>query len=109
MSKFVEMRTYRLVPGGHAQWFKHYEELAMDVQKKILGNRVGYYNTEHGPLNEIVHMWGYDSLDDRLARRKELFEQPEWNEFIPKVRPLMETQESRIMIPAPFFTVPESD
>ncbi len=52
-------------------------------------------------------MWGYDSLDDRLERRKKLFEQPEWNEFIPKIRPLMETQESRVMIPAPFFEVPK--
>ncbi len=107
MSKFVEMRTYRLVPGGQAEWFKNYEAFAMDVQKKILGNMVGYYHTEHGPLNEIVHMWGYDSLDDRLERRKKLFEQPEWNEFIPKIRPLMETQESKVLIPAPFFEVPK--
>ena len=107
MSKFVEMRTYRLVPGGQAEWFKNYEKHAMAVQKEILGNMVGYYYTEHGPLNEIVHMWGYDSLDDRLERHKKLFEQPEWNEFIPKIRPLMETQESRVMIPAPFFEVPK--
>ena len=107
MSKFVEMRTYRLKPGGHAEWFKHYEELAMNVQKEILGNMVGYYYTEHGALNEIVHMWGYDSLDDRLERRKKLFEQPEWGEFIPKARPLMETQDSKVLLPAPFFQVPK--
>ena len=105
MSKYVEMRTYRLKPGGPAEWFATYEKHALAVQKEILGNMVGYYRTEMGPLNEVIHMWGYDSLDERLEKRAKLFEQPEWKEFIPKVRPLMETQESKLLIPAPFFKV----
>ena len=28
------------------------------------------FYTEIGPLNEIVHIYGYDSLDDRAIRRK---------------------------------------
>ena len=26
---------------------------------------VGYYVTESGPLNLVVHLWAYDSLDQR--------------------------------------------
>ena len=104
MSKYVEMRTYRLTPGGHAEWYEHYRKHGMETQKRVLGNMVGYYHTEHGPLNEIVHMWGYDSLDDRVARRAALFQEPQWLEFVPKVRPLLESMESKVLVPAPFFT-----
>ncbi|HEX9648179.1 MAG TPA: NIPSNAP family protein [Alphaproteobacteria bacterium] len=106
MAKLVEMRTYRLKPGGPAQWMKTYEEQALKLQKEILGHLVGYYQTEIGPLNEVIHMWAYDGLDARAERRAKLASHPDWQKFIPNVRPLVETQESKILIPAPFSPTP---
>lgn len=31
-----------------------------------------------GPFNQTVHMWDYESLDDRLARRKLLLATRVW-------------------------------
>ncbi len=101
----VEQRTYTLKPGGPQEWFKLYEEMAIDTQKEILGNMVGYFYTEFGPLNQIVHMWGYDSLNDRAERRAKLFQDPRWQEFIPHIRPLMVDQASKVLIPAPFSPI----
>ena len=41
------------------------EELAFPLQVKYLGKPIFYGTTEVGPLNQIVHAWGYQSQADR--------------------------------------------
>ena len=76
-----------------------------DVQKRILGHMIGYFTTEIGPLNQTVHLWGYDSLDERMRRRKTLGEAPEWQAFLAKVLPLIVTMETKILITTPFSPI----
>lgn len=75
---FVDERIYTLHAGQVPVFLKLYEEEAMECQVSILGKMVGYYFTDIGPLNQIVHMWGYESLDDRFERRKLLQASPIW-------------------------------
>ena len=103
---FVEQRTYTLVPGSQGEWLENYQKYALEIQTEILGRLVGYFTTEFGVLNQVVHMWAYETFEDRAARRKKLFEDPRWLEFLPKVRPLIITQESKILLPAPFSPIP---
>lgn len=105
MSKFVDERIYTLKAGQVPVFLKLYEEEGMEVQVRILGKMVGYYFTDIGPLNQIVHMWGYNSLDDRYARRKQLQAAPEWQSYAAKMRPLVTHVENKILVPAPFFEV----
>lgn len=63
---------------------------------------LGYFHTEFGPLNQIVHLWGYDSLEERRQRRERLFADAEWKAYIQEARPLILTQENKLLIPAPF-------
>ena len=56
-------------------------------------------------LNQTVHMWGYSSLDDRQKRRAELVAEPQWQAFLAEVMPLLITQESKILVPAPFSPI----
>ena len=102
---FVEQRTYTLVPGSQAEWLDNYEQYGLEVQKSILGHLVGYFYTDFSELNQVVHMWAYQSVEDRAARRKKLFEDPRWLEYLPKVRPLLLKQESKMLIPARFSPV----
>lgn len=99
----VEQRTYTTHPGKIGEYFKHYEAEGLAVQKAILGRLVGYYQTELGPLNQIVHMWGYTDLNDRADRRAKLFADPVWKAYLPKILPLLVSMESKILVPAPFF------
>ena len=102
---FVEQRTYTLVPGGQGEWIESYQKHALDIQTDILGRLIGYFTTEFGTLNQVVHMWAYDSFEERAKRRKQLFQDPRWLEFIPKVRPLIVSQESKILMPTPFSPI----
>ena len=75
----------------------------MAVQLRHLERLVGYYVTEIGVLNRTVTMWAYDDLGDRERRRKALFDDPLWQAYLAKVRPLMLAQETQILAPAAFF------
>ena len=99
----VEERIYTLQSRKVPDFLKCYEAEGMEVQLSILGRMVGYYSTEVGPLNQIVHMWAYDDLADRTQRRARLAADPRWLAFVDKVCVWIITQENKIRIPAPFF------
>ena len=100
---YVEERMYTLHPGTSAEYLKHYQNDGMKVQLRHLPHMVGYYFTEIGTLNMIIHMWAYESLDQRDKCRAAMSADPDWQEYLKKIRPLMKRQESRIMKCAPFF------
>lgn len=100
---FVEERIYRLKIGAVPEYLRNYEALGMAVQLRHLPHMVGYYFTEVGDMNQVVHLWAYDSLDQREACREAMRADPDWDVYLAKSRPLMEVQETRIMKCAPFF------
>ena len=100
---YIEERMYRLKAGAAAEFLKIYENEGMKVQLKHLPHMVGYYVTEVGTLNMVVHLWAYDSLDQREKCRAKMAEDPAWTTYTDKGRPLMVKQETRIMKCAPFF------
>ena len=100
---FIEERMYRLKIAAVPEYLKHYQESGMHVQLRHLPHMVGYYFTEVGGLNTMVHLWAYDSLDQRDKCRAAMQADPDWQAYLAKTRPLMETQETRMMKVAPFF------
>ncbi len=48
-------------------------------------------------LNQVTTLWAYGSLDERVERRRELFQDPAWIAYLTKARPLLTTQETRIL------------
>jgi hypothetical protein len=50
-------------------------------------------------------MWGFDSLDDRAARRDKMAKDPAWQAYLRKVQPLLLTQENRILKPTAFSPI----
>ena len=100
---YVEERVYRLKIGTVAEYCKSYEELGMKVQLKHLPHMVGYYTTEVGELNLVIHLWAYDDLNQRDKCRAAMQADPAWQAYLAKNRPLMVSQETRVMKCAPFF------
>ena len=99
----VEQRTYDFHPGKIPVFFQLYEETgARALQQRILGNLLGYFVSEIGGLNQTVHLWGYASLDDRAARRAALMTEPLWRDFLGQITPLLQRQESKILLPTGF-------
>jgi hypothetical protein len=98
----VEERIYTLHPGKVPDYMRLYEEEGLAVQEPILGKMVGWYFTDFGPQNQIVHIWAYDSYEERDRRRAELGKNADWQAFIAKIRPLILRQENKSLIPAPW-------
>jgi hypothetical protein len=104
----VEMRTYTLVPGTTAAYFTLYEREGLATQREHLGEMLGYYSTEIGHANQIVHLWRYPSFEERLRRRDALKSDPRWQAYLVKMLPMLVDQDSKILLPAPFFALPQS-
>ena len=100
----VEQRTYTLYPGKVPEYIKHYTELGYAIQCEVLGPPVGWYYSEIGTINQIVHMWMYEDLEDRARRRAAQAAHPGWPKYLEKITPLLMRQESQILLPAKFFT-----
>jgi hypothetical protein len=103
----IDHRTYAVKPGRLNDYLKLYEAEAYPLQLKHLGRNVGWYvSNDIGPLSQVVHMWAYDSLADREARRNALAADPAWGAFLAKAMPLLDSMENKILRPTSFFTQP---
>ena len=100
---YVEERMYTLQVGKAPEYLKLYETEGMAVQLRHLPHMVGYYVTEVGPQNLIVHLWAYEDLNQRDRCRAAMSADPGWQAYLPKIRPLILAQDTRIMKCAPFF------
>lgn len=98
----VEERIYKIRTGQLATYLKLVRDEGLAIQKPILGNLIGYFTTEIGPLSHVVHLWGFESLDDRTARRARLAATAEWQEFTKKLSLTIEMMENRILLPTDF-------
>lgn len=86
-----EKRTYTLNPLKMADWLALYKSDAYAVQTEHLGKLIGFFFTEIGVVNQVVHIWAYESLDDRTVRRARMAQDERWLTFSRKTanwRPL---------------------
>jgi len=83
-----EIRTYQIAPGSLAEVEKRFGE-AYEYRKKY-SPLTAFWHTEVGPLNEIIHVWGYNDLAERAKVRAEAAKDANWppkiSEFIRKMR-----------------------
>ena len=81
-----------------------YEEAGLPVQLRYLGNLIGFFQSEIGTLNQVVHLWGFEDLNERQRRRAEMARDPVWLEFLRRNEELgaLMHQESKILTPVRF-------
>ncbi|MHA6691352.1 NIPSNAP family protein [Devosia sp. A449] len=102
----VEERVYVLHTWAEmSEYLRIYETEGLSAQRPILGGFLGYFVTELGTQNQVVHLWGYESLDDRARRRALLAADPQWQNCLKQIRPMIMTMENRIMLPTSFSPI----
>jgi hypothetical protein len=101
----IDERTYTLHPGKLPDILKLYEAEGKPIQWKHLGDPVGWFFTDVGTLNQIVHLWRYENYADREKRRAAMGADPEWKAYLVKALPLIVKMENRILMPAPFSPI----
>ena len=95
-----EIRTYDLKPGGVPGFL---ERTAEKIEQRVaVSPLVGFFFTEIGPLNRVVHIWQYEDEAERETIRAKVVEDgiwpPDTGEFIVNVQ-------TDIFTPAPFLPV----
>ena len=95
-----EVRTYTLRPGTVAAFEERYAaRLSLREQHSKLG---AFWHTEVGPLNQVIHVYPYDDLQQRTAVREALAHDTARAQ-LPGGREFIAAQETEIMVPAPFM------
>jgi hypothetical protein len=101
----VEMRTYNIKTARLNDFIKIYDEEMREVHTKILGNQIGFFYSEFGKLNQVIHLYGYDSYEDRSIRRKELSENLAFKNYVKKVADLIVSQDNQVLLPTDFSKI----
>jgi hypothetical protein len=93
-----ELRTYTLKPGTIADMVKAASTVSHDIRGNDYGKLEGYWSTEIGPLNQVMHLWSYQDLNERTRLRAELAKNPRWHkEYTPLIYPLLMRQDIRLL------------
>lgn len=93
-----ELRTYTFHPGRHVKYLELVEQVGAKIRGSDYGKREGSWIADTGHLNQVWHLWSYDSLDERAHLRAELARNDAWmNDFVAEIKPLLRRQEVRFM------------
>ena len=99
-----EVRTYTLRPGGAVAEFE--ERFAKRLPLREQHSKLGaFWHTEFGPLNQVIHVYPYDDLQQRTAVRAALA-QDTARQQLPGGGDLIVAQEAEIMNPALVYAPP---
>ena len=92
-----EVRTYRLLPRSQKEVIKRFGE-AYEGRKQF-SELSAFFYTEIGALNQIIHIWPYEDLQQRTEIRTKAVEDPNWP---PHISDFLVDQLSEIFVPFPF-------
>ena len=85
-----ELRTYTLHVGKMGEAVKLYQELGFPALQKGGQDKklVGYFQSDTGMINQLVHLWKFDDDADRRAHWAAVFANTDFVEgFASKFRP----------------------
>jgi hypothetical protein len=93
-----ELRTYTLKQGSVPEVVKAASTVSREIRKDDYGKLEGYWVTEIGPLNQVMHLWSYKDLSERGRLRAELAKNSRWtSEYVPLIRPNLARQDIRLL------------
>lgn len=100
-----DMRTYACRPGTLPAQLTLYEQEGLAAQTRWLGAPYFYGVTETGAVNSYVHIWTYDSAQDRADKRAGMQADPEWQAYLKRSAEAgyLLSQSNQLLVPAPFF------
>ena len=94
-----EFRTYDLKPHSLPEVEKRFAE-GYETRKKF-SQLAAFWHTEIGPLNQIIHVWGYKDLGER-ARIRDTAVKEGAGKWPPKTAEFLVRQRSEIFVPFDF-------
>ncbi|XP_030648516.1 protein NipSnap homolog 3A isoform X2 [Chanos chanos] len=101
---FYEFRTYCIRPDQNAAFLKlTNEKIHLRTAHSEL---LGYWSVEYGGLNQVFHIWKYDSYSQRAGVRAALAQDPNWIEqYISKAMPMLTSQDNEVTYLVPWCNI----
>ena len=97
-----ELRTYQLVVGGLPDYLEVARTKILPCIAEYGLKPVGFWYTEMGQLNEVVHLWAYNDLNERQEKWGKWARDPRRTEVIGKLRSIVVSQSNKILSPTDF-------
>jgi hypothetical protein len=93
----IEMRTYQLKPASIPQFEERFGAALPERLK--FSPLAAFWHSEVGPLNQVIHVWPYDTFEQRIQVRGAAIASGKWP---PATREFVVEQKSEVFLPAPF-------
>ena len=100
-----ELRIYTLRVGAMTEVVKLYQEVGFPALQKggHDKNLVGYFQADTGTINQLVHLWKFEDDAGRRAHWAAVYANQAFVEdFAAKFRPLVMTQEVKLLQATPW-------
>ncbi len=101
-----EMRTYTVVVGKMADVVDLYKSQGWPALAKHPVRLVGYFTGDIGAINQLVHLWKFEDDADRRDFWTKLFADPDFMAFAKQLRPMLVSQENKLLMAAPWGPSP---
>ena len=98
----ADVRTYTLVPRKLNPYLKLVEQYAIPIMQAHGMVLDRYFVSKVGPLNQVVHIWNYESLAEFERIRNARDADPKWAEYLAKTEGMVLSQKNKVMEDASF-------
>ena len=103
----IDMRVYRYLPSGFADFLASYAQYGQPVTARHLGTTVGMFFSASGVANRTLQMFAYENSDHRDACRSALRSDSQWLDFIREASQHIVEQTNIILRPTDFSALKE--
>jgi hypothetical protein len=93
----VDLRIYTIKLRRMQEFLGVFDRLAMPVQLKHLGRPLGMFTSAVGALNQVVHLWEFESMGEFEARHAARDKDPDWPAYLAASADLIIAQENRFL------------
>jgi hypothetical protein len=99
-----DMRTYDLQLGAVQKYMDAVREVALPIREDHGVKLAGWYSTDIGTLNRVVHIWAYRDYAHFDEARQAVRNDPRWaNDYLPRTKGLIVRQQDMIMKGSDFW------
>ena len=97
-----ELRTYQLRVAGVPEYLETAKTKLLPALAEHGLKPLGFWSTEIGTLNEVVHLWGFEDLNERQEKWARWAKDPRRPEIMARMSQIILSQSNKILRPAEF-------
>jgi len=102
-----DFRMYTLKPGATSEYMAAVREVGKPVRDKYGVKLAGWYYSDVGELNQVVHIWAYRDHAHMAEAKAKVAQDLDWREkYMPRVRGLIVAQKTYVMLSPDFAPQP---